>query len=90
MKTDLLKVVQHAVQSEIDALTYVKQFINEDIINCANEILKAKGRVIVTGIGKSASTSNEAVESVFMKYKYGNSLCVSSSVRQDRTSRGAR
>lgn len=32
------------------------------------------------GIGKSASTSNEAVESVFMKYKYGNSLCVSSQI----------
>ena len=61
MKTDLLKVVQHAVQSEIDALTYVKQFINEDIINCANEILKAKGRVIVTGIGKSAIIAQKIV-----------------------------
>ena len=61
MKTDLLKVVQHAVQSEIDALTYVKQFINEDIINCANEILQAKGRVIVTGIGKSAIIAQKIV-----------------------------
>ena len=61
MKTDLLKVVQHAVQSEIDALTYVKQFINEDIINCAHEILKAKGRVIVTGIGKSAIIAQKIV-----------------------------
>jgi arabinose-5-phosphate isomerase len=61
MKTDLLKVVQHAVQSEIDALTYVKQFINEDIVNCANEILKAKGRVIVTGIGKSAIIAQKIV-----------------------------
>ena len=61
MKTDLLKVVQQAVQSEIDALTYVKQFINEDIVSCANEILKAQGRVIVTGIGKSAIIAQKIV-----------------------------
>ncbi|MBO4481465.1 MAG: KpsF/GutQ family sugar-phosphate isomerase [Bacteroidales bacterium] len=61
MKTDLLQVVQQAVQSEIDALTYVKQFINEDIVSCANEILKAQGRVIVTGIGKSAIIAQKIV-----------------------------
>ena len=61
MKTDLLKVVQQAVQSEIDALTYVKQFVNEDIVSCANEILQAKGRVIVTGIGKSAIIAQKIV-----------------------------
>ncbi len=61
MKTDLLKVVQQAVQSEIDALTYVKQFVNEDIVSCAREILQAKGRVIVTGIGKSAIIAQKIV-----------------------------
>ena len=61
MKTDLLEVVRGAVQSEIDALTYVKQFINDDFVKCATEILEAKGRVIVTGIGKSAIIAQKIV-----------------------------
>lgn len=61
MKSDLLQLVQRAVQSEIDALTHVKQFINEDFVACAEVILASQGRVIITGIGKSAIIAQKIV-----------------------------
>lgn len=49
------------IRQEADAITALLSSINDHFICCVNEILDAKGRVIVTGIGKSAIIGQKIV-----------------------------
>jgi len=54
------KAIQ-TILSEAESIRSLVHSINADFINCVKEILKCKGRVIVTGIGKSAIVGNKIV-----------------------------
>ena len=49
------------IRQEADAITTLLSAIDDNFICCVNEILDAKGRVIVTGIGKSAIIGQKIV-----------------------------
>ncbi|MEJ8802802.1 KpsF/GutQ family sugar-phosphate isomerase [Pontibacter sp. H249] len=52
------KKVLHA---EADAIARLAEFIDESFENCVEAILRSKGRVVVTGIGKSANIATKIV-----------------------------
>ncbi|MBD1398347.1 KpsF/GutQ family sugar-phosphate isomerase [Pontibacter sp. JH31] len=47
--------------AEADAIARLADFIDEDFENCVKAILQIKGRVVVTGIGKSANIAAKIV-----------------------------
>ncbi|HEY4652102.1 MAG TPA: KpsF/GutQ family sugar-phosphate isomerase, partial [Pontibacter sp.] len=47
--------------SEAEAIARLADFIDEDFRNCVEAILNIKGRVVVTGIGKSANIAQKIV-----------------------------
>jgi arabinose-5-phosphate isomerase len=47
--------------AEADAIARLADFIDEDFENCVKAILRIKGRVVVTGIGKSANIAAKIV-----------------------------
>lgn len=61
MKRDIKEMAKEILQEEADALIGLKSFINQDFEDCLNEILASKGRLIVTGIGKSAIIAQKMV-----------------------------
>ncbi len=63
MKTDkqLLALAQATLQIEADSITDLKKRLNKDFIQCIKLIYSSKGRVVVSGIGKSAIIANKIV-----------------------------
>ena len=47
--------------AEADAIARIAEFIDESFENCVEAILQSKGRVVVTGIGKSANIATKIV-----------------------------
>lgn len=60
-KTEIIKYAERVLQEEADAVSNLKQFLNDDFVESVNEILHSKGRLIVTGIGKSAIIGQKIV-----------------------------
>jgi arabinose-5-phosphate isomerase len=57
-------IIQQALSTldiEAEAVLNLKKFINNDFVACVQLILKSKGRVVVTGIGKSAIIAQKIV-----------------------------
>ena len=59
MKNNFSSVGKDVVQSEINALKKLKKFINKDFDKIVNSILKCKGKVIFSGVGKSGIISKK-------------------------------
>ncbi len=59
MKNKFSSVGKDVVQSEINALKKLKKFINNDFDEIVNSILKCKGKVIFSGVGKSGIISKK-------------------------------
>jgi arabinose-5-phosphate isomerase len=57
----LLKSAQQTLQIESDAILQLRKNLNADFINAVKKIFSSKGRVVVTGIGKSAIIANKIV-----------------------------
>ncbi|WP_114749084.1 KpsF/GutQ family sugar-phosphate isomerase [Pleomorphovibrio marinus] len=57
IKSTAIKVLQN----ESDAIKNLIGFIDHDFVSCVENILSSKGRVVVTGIGKSAIIANKIV-----------------------------
>ncbi len=57
MKTnqEIKKIAIKTIDNEIAEITGLKAFIDDDFVRCVETILNATGRVILTGIGKSAN-----------------------------------
>ncbi len=49
------------IGDEAEAITALKNSVNDDFVKCVEVIYKSKGRVIVTGIGKSAIIGSKIV-----------------------------
>jgi arabinose-5-phosphate isomerase len=51
---EIRQLAVKTLKTEADAISALTHFIDENFVNCVNFIHTSKGRVIVTGIGKSA------------------------------------
>lgn len=60
-KSEILQLAQKALMLEIDGIKSVSQQLNDDFVKSVQLILQLKGRVIVTGIGKSAIIAQKMV-----------------------------
>lgn len=57
----IVKTAQRTLEIELEALNALKISINEDFISCVKAIFSSKGRLVVTGIGKSAIVAQKIV-----------------------------
>lgn len=57
----IIDTARQTIELESSAIANLKNFINSDFENAVNFIFKSKGRVIITGIGKSAIIANKIV-----------------------------
>lgn len=58
---DLAKIAQQVLEQEALALSRLATYIDEDFTSCVENILKLEGRVVITGIGKSAIVAQKIV-----------------------------
>lgn len=61
MNDKIKELAVEVLQMEADSLLHLKQFINDDFVKSVELIMQAKGRVVVTGIGKSAIIAQKIV-----------------------------
>lgn len=59
MNNDFLKIGKEVVQSELNALKKLKKSLNKDFEKIVSSILKCKGKVIFSGVGKSGIISKK-------------------------------
>lgn len=60
-RNKIIESATNAIANEQDAIKNLKKSVNEGFIKAVEMIFEAKGRVIVTGIGKSAIIANKIV-----------------------------
>ena len=60
-KQDILKLAKQTLQIESDSIKELIPLLNEQFVKAVQIILKSAGRVVVTGIGKSAIIANKFV-----------------------------
>jgi arabinose-5-phosphate isomerase len=58
---NLKKIAQDVLKNEAEAIQNLTQYIDDSFVSCVQEIYSAKGRVVITGIGKSAIIANKIV-----------------------------
>jgi len=58
---NIKNIAEKALINEADAVRNLAKLLDDDFENCVKEILNLKGRVVVTGIGKSAIIANKMV-----------------------------
>lgn len=57
----IIEKAQLAIQSELETLINLKSSIDENFSNAVSEILQSSGRVVISGIGKSALIAQKIV-----------------------------
>jgi len=57
----IIKVAREVVDNEVNTIRNLLTYIDEDFVKAVNIIYNSKGRVIITGIGKSAIISQKIV-----------------------------
>jgi arabinose-5-phosphate isomerase len=58
---EILTLAKNTIDIEARAITHLKQYINGDFIDIVTHIYNSPGRVVITGIGKSAIVANKIV-----------------------------
>lgn len=58
---NIKKIAQDVLKNESDAIQKLSRYIDDSFVSCVQEIYSAKGRVVITGIGKSAIIANKIV-----------------------------
>jgi arabinose-5-phosphate isomerase len=61
LQKNIKKIAQDVLLNESRAIENLIQYLDNDFEACVREIYSAKGRVVVTGIGKSAIIANKIV-----------------------------
>jgi arabinose-5-phosphate isomerase len=61
MKSSIKQVALRTIQMEADSVSGLSSFINEDFEKAVNAIANCRGRVIISGIGKSAVIAQKIV-----------------------------
>ena len=60
-KNSILNIAKKTIDLERDAIANLSHLLNDDFANAVELIYNSKGRVIITGIGKSAIIANKIV-----------------------------
>ena len=60
-KSELKKIAYSAIHMEAEAIVQMAQRIDDDFVKAVETILNRKGRVVITGIGKSALIAQKIV-----------------------------
>jgi arabinose-5-phosphate isomerase len=60
-KNSILRIAKETIDIESKAISNLSELLNEDFANAVQLIYKSKGRVIITGIGKSAIIATKIV-----------------------------
>mgnify|MGYP006279380867 CR=1 FL=1 len=60
----LKKIAIQAIDTELNAIAGLKEYINDDFASAVELIYRAKGRVVITGIGKSANIAVKIVSTL--------------------------
>ena len=58
---NIKQIAKNALINEARAIENLTNYIDNDFESCVREILQSKGRVVITGIGKSAIIANKIV-----------------------------
>jgi arabinose-5-phosphate isomerase len=61
LQKNIKRIAQDVLNNESRAIQNLIQFIDNDFEACVQEIYSAKGRVVITGVGKSAIIANKIV-----------------------------
>ena len=61
MSQDIQKIALQVIKEESEAIANLSHSINSDFISAIELVLKSKGRLVVTGIGKSANIATKIV-----------------------------
>ncbi|MCF8336135.1 MAG: KpsF/GutQ family sugar-phosphate isomerase [Bacteroidales bacterium] len=61
MEVDIQKLAKETIIQEADAVRNLSYYINEDFKNIVHLIYNSKGRVVITGVGKSANIAEKIV-----------------------------
>lgn len=62
--TQTINIVKQTILQESQAIAHLVDLVGEDFVKVVNLIFASKGRVIVTGIGKSANIGNKIVSTL--------------------------
>ena len=60
-KEKIIRVALGTIETETNAVNGLKEFINADFVKAAEQVARSKGRLIVSGIGKSAIIAQKIV-----------------------------
>ncbi|MFI1745844.1 KpsF/GutQ family sugar-phosphate isomerase [Thalassobellus sediminis] len=60
-KNSIIKIAKQTIEMESKAILNLSSLVNDDFADAVNLIYNSKGRVIITGIGKSAIIANKIV-----------------------------
>ena len=60
-KVDIKKIAKSTIMLEGESILQLKQYINDDFTEIISKIINSKGRLIVSGIGKSANVAQKMV-----------------------------
>ena len=63
-KEDIKKIAIGTIQAEYDAIKGLRNAVNDDFTGVVELILAGKGRVVITGMGKSAIIANKIVSTL--------------------------
>jgi arabinose-5-phosphate isomerase len=58
---EIISIAKQSILHEANAISKLANYIDEDFVKIVDLIYKSKGRVIITGIGKSANIANKIV-----------------------------
>ncbi|RIJ36904.1 KpsF/GutQ family sugar-phosphate isomerase [Pontibacter oryzae] len=61
LPNNIALTAKKVLDAEAEAIARLADFIDEDFVDCVKAILQMKGRVVVTGIGKSANIAQKIV-----------------------------
>ena len=61
---EIRSIAISTIDNEVAAVSGLKTFINNDFVHCVERIIKSDGRVILTGIGKSANIARKIVSTL--------------------------
>ncbi|MFN8307481.1 MAG: KpsF/GutQ family sugar-phosphate isomerase [Ferruginibacter sp.] len=60
-KEKIISVALRTIETETNAVSGLRQFINEDFVKATEQVAGSKGRLVVSGIGKSAIVAQKIV-----------------------------
>jgi arabinose-5-phosphate isomerase len=63
-REEIKDIAIHTIQTELDAIKNLQLSVNDDFVHVVEMILSTKGRIVITGIGKSAIVANKIVSTL--------------------------